>query len=129
MSLSVLLVDDSSTIRAVITKTLGLTGIEISEIREAGNGQEALDVLEENWVDVIFADINMPVMNGVEMIEKLYDDDILSKIPIVVVSTEGSQKRVADLRNKGVVTYIRKPFTPEAIKEALELVLELKKND
>lgn len=120
MALNILLVDDSATVRAVIAKTLEITGVEISELYQAENGKEALDVLADNWVDLVFADINMPVMDGVEMIEKMYEDGLLKTIPVVIVSTEGSATRVEQLKSKGVSAYIRKPFTPEVLREVME---------
>ncbi len=113
MSLNILLVDDSETIRAVMEKTLHIAEIPVSNVYHAGNGREALDILAEEWVDLVFADINMPVMNGVEMIEKMCEDGLMKTIPVVVVSTEGSQTRIESLKNKGITAYIRKPFKPE----------------
>ncbi len=120
MALNILIVDDSGTVRAVIKKTLGISGIPINELYEAGNGKEAIDVLADAWVDLILADLNMPIMGGVEMIEKLSEDGILKKIPIIVISTEGSQTRIEELKSKGVRAFIRKPFTPEIIKNVIE---------
>lgn len=120
MALNILLVDDSATVRAVIAKTLKITGVEISELYQAENGKEALDILADNWVDLVFADINMPVMDGVEMIEKMYEDGLLKTIPVVIVSTEGSATRVEQLKSRGVSAYIRKPFTPEVLRKVMD---------
>lgn len=124
MAYNILLVDDSETVRAIISKTLQLAGITTGRIFEAGNGQEALDLLGREWIDLVFADINMPVMSGVEMIEKMYQDGLLQTVPVVIVSTEGSKTRIDELKAKGVRAYIRKPFTPEAIRKVVEEVLE-----
>jgi len=88
MSLNILIVDDSETARAVISKTLKLADVPINEILQAANGKEALEILGDQWVDLIFADINMPIMGGVEMIERLAEDGILKTIPVIIVSTE-----------------------------------------
>ena len=117
MAYNVLIVDDSSTARSVIGKTLTISGVDLGQIYYACNGQEALDLLRQNWVDIVFADINMPVMNGIEMISKMETDGLLKSIPVVVVSTEGSATRIDDLRSKGIKGYIRKPFSPEKIKK------------
>ncbi|HOQ32985.1 MAG TPA: response regulator [Candidatus Hydrogenedens sp.] len=122
MSINILIVDDSSTVRAIIEKTLRISGIEIGNILHAGNGNEALEVLRKNWVDLVITDINMPVMNGVELINKMSQDELLKTIPIAIVSTEGSQTRVEELKSKGVKAYLRKPFTPESLKK---LVIDL----
>lgn len=123
MALNVLIVDDSEIVRKVIIKTLGLAGVPLNEVYEAANGQEALDVLGAHWVDLVFSDLSMPVMGGVEMLERMNRDDILKTTPVIVVSTEGSTTRIDDLKSKGVRAYIRKPFTPEQIREVVKNVV------
>lgn len=129
MSLNVLLVDDSKTARSVIAKTLQMAAVPVSELYEATNGREALDMLAEKWVDLVFADINMPVMDGIEMIEKMCDDGLLKTIPVIIVSTEGSSARIEQLKSKGVNAYIRKPFTPELIKGVVDDILGVQNAD
>lgn len=124
MAYNILLVDDSETVRAIISKTLHLAGVETGKILEAANGRDALALLESEWIDLVFADINMPVMGGVEMIDKMHQDGLLKTVPVVIVSTEGSRARIDELMAKGVRAYIRKPFTPEAIRNVIEEVLE-----
>jgi two-component system chemotaxis response regulator CheY len=123
MSYRVLVVDDSSIVRKVMAKTLGLTGLPIDQIFEAGNGREAIDSLKQNWVDLVFLDINMPVMNGVEFMEHVRADDTLKHTPVVVVSTEGSKERKDRLKALGVSEYLRKPVTPEALCAVVNTVL------
>ncbi len=123
MALNILVVDDSETVRSILLKTLKLSGIELNDPLQASNGREALAVLRENWVDLVLTDINMPDMGGVELVERMMDDDVLKAIPVVVVSTEGSATRIEDLKAKGVRAYVRKPFTPEQIREVLDEVL------
>jgi len=120
MSFNILLVDDSKTVRAVISKTLELAGVPVNKLYEVSNGKEALDILANNWVDIVFTDINMPVMTGIEMIEKMSENDLLKNIPVVIISTEGSRTRIEMLKSKGISDYIRKPFTPEQIKKAVD---------
>ncbi|MCC6581155.1 MAG: response regulator [Phycisphaeraceae bacterium] len=120
MALNILLVDDSDTIRAVMEKTLRIAGVPIAAVHHASNGRDALKVIADNWIDLIFADINMPVMNGVEMIEKMSEDGLMKTIPVVVVSTEGSRTRIEQLKDKGIVAYIRKPFHPEQFRGIVE---------
>ena len=123
MAYNILLVDDSETIRAVMAKTLDIAGVPINIIYEAENGKEALAILGEHWIDITFADINMPVMNGMEMVERMCGDGVLKTIPVIIVSTEGSHTRIEELRSKGVRGYVRKPFTPEIIREVVSNVL------
>ena len=118
MAVNILIVDDSGVMRSMIAKTINLSGLALGEIHQAGNGQEGLDLLKQNWIDLVIADINMPVMNGEEMINHMMADPDLQDIPIVVVSTEGSKTRVERLQEKGI-RFIHKPFTPEAIRDTI----------
>ena len=123
MSFNILIVDDSRTIRSVIKKTLLIAGVPTGELFEASNGMEGLQIMKNNWVDLCFADINMPVMNGIEMIEKMLEDHMLEKLPVVIVSTEGSKTRIEELFRKGVRAYLRKPITPEIVRNVVKEVL------
>jgi len=123
MAFNILIVDDSKTIRSVIKKTLEIANIPISEIYEATNGKEALSLLQSQWIDLVFADINMPIMSGIEMIERMSNDQMLDKIPVIIVSTEGSKTRIEDLFKLGVKAYIRKPITPEMVRNVVKDVM------
>jgi len=123
MAYNILIVDDSRTIRAMIIKTLKLSDLNINEIYEAGNGKEALECLQDNWVDIVLSDLNMPVMTGIEMVDAMAKDGLLKEIPVVVISTDGSAARIEELKKKGVKEYIRKPFTPETISQIIDKVL------
>ncbi len=123
MSLNILIVDDSATVRAIIGKALRLAEVDLGELYEAGNGEEALALLADKWVDLVFADINMPVMGGIELVERMRADELHCKTPIIIVSTEGSSERIEQLKSKGVNGYIRKPFTPETIRNEMEEVI------
>lgn len=125
MALNILIVDDSEIVRAVIVKSLDLANVPVTEIFQASNGKAALEILGANWVDLVFADINMPIMNGVEMVERMSEDGMLKTIPVVIVSTEGSATRVDGLKAKGVRAYVRKPFKPEEIRAVIEQVIEV----
>jgi two-component system chemotaxis response regulator CheY len=120
MGLKVMVVDDSKIVREFMVKTLKLTGIEIENVYLATNGQEGLDVAREIRPDVIFLDINMPVMGGVEMVEKMDTEGLMDATSVVIVSTEGSEVRIEELKRHGVKDYVRKPFTPESIRDVLE---------
>lgn len=123
MAYNILVVDDSVIVRSVIKKTLDIAGVDVGELYEAGNGKEALAALQEKWVDLVLADINMPEMTGIEMVDKMAQDGLMKTVPVIMVSTEGSQTRVEELKSKGVRAYIRKPFTPEIIREVIDQVL------
>lgn len=123
MSFNVLIVDDSNSMRAVIRKIIGLSGFKMDQCYEAMNGREALDVLSGHWVDVIISDINMPELNGLEMLDRLKADSLLREIPVIVVSTEGSEERIEAVMDKGAKGFIKKPFLPEDIRKMLYEVI------
>jgi len=119
MGLNILVVDDSGVMRAMIIKTLKMCGVDIGEIFQAANGEEGLKQLEKNWVDVVLVDMNMPVMGGEEMIDRLRQNQVTRDIPVVVVSTESSQSRIEMLEKKSS-GFVHKPFNPEIIKGVID---------
>ena len=119
MAFNVLIVDDSSTMRAVIKKVIKVSGFNVGRFLEAGDGLEALNVLEKEWVDLVLSDINMPNMNGLELISRMHADEILQSIPVVMVTTESSDEKMKQSKELGAVGYIKKPFLPEDIKMTL----------
>ncbi len=123
MPYNILIVDDSETVRAVIAKTLDIIGVPRQSIYQAGDGREGLEILRKQKISLVFSDINMPVMNGVEMIAEIKKDPELKSVPIVVVSTEGSKTRIEELRAMGISDYLRKPFTPEQFKNIIDALL------
>jgi two-component system, chemotaxis family, chemotaxis protein CheY len=118
MSLNVLIVDDSAVMRQVILKTLRLSGLSLGEVHQAGNGAEGLAVIAEQWVDLVLVDINMPVMNGQEMIERLRGNSETAKLPVIVVSTDASNARVEMMQKHGA-EYVHKPFTAEELRDKI----------
>jgi two-component system chemotaxis response regulator CheY len=117
--MNILIVDDSVTVRSVVKKSLAMAKVEVEEVLEAANGQEALLALEKAPADLILADIHMPVMNGVELLGRLRADPRWKEIPVVIVSSDGSATRLELLRARGARGFLRKPFTPEALKETI----------
>ncbi|MBW2570466.1 MAG: response regulator [Deltaproteobacteria bacterium] len=128
MALNILVVDDSAVMRKMIIKTMGMCGIPIGEIKQAANGKEGLEELRKSWIDIIILDINMPEMNGEEMIDEMQEDPEIKDIPVVVVSTEGSSTRIKRLKEKGA-RFIQKPFTPEIIRDTIYEVTGVGKGD
>lgn len=115
MAINVLLVDDSKIVRSVLVKTLKLAQIDIGSIFEAADGVEGLAILGQEKIDFVLADINMPNMNGIEMIEKMKKSLKFRDVPVAVISTEGNKQRIDRLKELGIVDFIRKPFTPEQV--------------
>lgn len=120
-----LIVDDSSVMRKVVERSLRQAGLELSAVFEAGNGAEALDLLNAHRVDIILSDINMPVMDGLEFVRRLQTLKNLRAVPVVMITTEGSEHNVVQALSLGAKGYIRKPFTPDQVKENVLPVLGL----
>src|SRR4051812_44633807 len=108
MAFNLLIVDDSSTTRGIVRRTLGMTKLPLGEILEAKNGREGLELMRANWVDLVLADLNMPDMGGMEMIDAMSREPLLAAIPVVVVSSEGNQTVLDSLSAKGVRDVVRK---------------------
>jgi two-component system, chemotaxis family, chemotaxis protein CheY len=123
MAFNILIVDDSQVIRHMIARTIRMAGVPIGALVEAVNGEEALDAIGNNWIDLVLADINMPVMDGYTMIEKMQQDEIMKQVPVVVVSTEGSETKISKLKEHGVKAFLHKPFTPEMLRNVVSEVL------
>ena len=116
MHYRILIVDDSPLLRATARRAVLQAGAEPSQIREAGNGQEALALLREQPADVVLLDINMPVMDGFQFVEEKAKDPALAATKVALVTTEGNQKRLARMTEMGVQHYLRKPFEPEELR-------------
>jgi len=123
MACNVLIVDDSSSMRAIIRKIIKVSGFNIGELLEAADGKEAIKVLTDEWVDLVLTDINMPNMSGLELISEMKKDEMLKLIPVVMVTTEGSEKRIQESMKLGASGYIKKPFLPEEIKRTLSAIM------
>ena|SRR5258708_535331 len=123
MPFSVLIVDDSPVMRSFIRRVMTLSGFEVGECLEASNGEEALKQLESRSVDVILTDINMPKMNGEELLRRLDTDVRLKSVPTLVISTDATKARILKMLSLGAQGYMTKPFSPEALREELERVL------
>lgn len=123
MAIRVLIVDDSPAMRTFIIRVFKLSGLEIEECLQACNGQDALELLKDHSVDIILTDVNMPTMNGEEFLQNLYEDERLRTIPVLVVSTDGSEHRVQRMMSLSAKGYLRKPFSPEHLREKMEDLL------
>ncbi len=118
MNFDVLVVDDSAVMRTMISRTLSMTGIRLRRVHEASNGREALDILEQHWIDLALVDINMPVMNGEEFIRSVREDPVTRDLSIIVVSTESSESRIQRIQGAGA-RFVHKPFRVEILRKAI----------
>jgi two-component system chemotaxis response regulator CheY len=119
MPLDVLIVDDSAAIRKILHRVLVQAELELGSVVEANDGQEALNLLSTNSVGLILSDINMPNMDGIEMLSKIKANPAWKDLPIIMITTEGSQEKVMQALQLGASGYVRKPFTPDQIREKL----------
>ena len=119
MAFNVLIVDDSSSMRAIVKKIIKVSGFNVGEFLDASDGKEALKVLANEWVDIVLTDINMPNVNGMELMAEMKKDELLRSIPVVMITTEGGEKKMQEAMDLGASGYVKKPFLPEDIKRTL----------
>ncbi len=120
MSKSLMIVDDSATMRKIIMRTVRMSGLEFENTEEAGNGVEAIAKLSAKPVDIVLCDVNMPEMGGLEMVRKVRKElPACSSTKIIMVSTESSQELIDGVISDGANGYITKPFTPERFQEKI----------
>lgn len=117
--LDVLIVDDSAAIRKILQRVLRQADVPLGTVFEAGDGLEALEKLRKEKIGLVLSDINMPNMDGLEFLTKVKAEGIWKDLPIIMVSTEGSQNKVLEAVERGAAGYVRKPFTADQIKEKL----------
>jgi len=125
-SVRALIVDDSSVMRKIVERCVRQAGIDLSSVFQAGNGAEALAILAENKVELILCDINMPVMDGLEFVKKLSSVENAKGVPVIMITTEGSESHVVQALSAGARGYIRKPFTAEHVRDSVVPLLRVK---
>lgn len=112
-----LIVDDSSVMRKIVERSLRQAGLDLKEVYEAASGVEGLEVLRSRSVDLILSDINMPSMDGLEFLRQIRAQKLADGVPVVMITTESSEEHVKQAIEAGAQGYIRKPFTPDQVKE------------
>lgn len=122
MPKTVLVVDDSAMMRKIVIKNVREAGFEVNFV-EASDGSEGLEKFQAGGIDVILTDWNMPNMDGVTMVKEIRKLDPEKKIPIVMVTTEGSADKVKEAVMAGANNYLAKPFTPDRLREKLGKIL------
>ena len=123
MAYRVMIVDDSPSMRAFVRRVMDLSGFDVDTCLNAGNGAQGLALLEQQAVDIILTDINMPEMNGEEFLRRLEAHERYRAIPVVVISTDATENRIERMLQLGAKGYVSKPFSPEALRGELERVL------
>ncbi|MCH8124641.1 response regulator [candidate division KSB1 bacterium] len=115
MGFTVLVVDDSSVMRKIISKNLRQAGVKIDHLLEAGDGQEGLEQLEKWQCDIILSDINMPNMDGLEFVKEIRKKRQLDQCRIIMITTESGTDIMEEVMNAGANGYVVKPFSPDQI--------------
>ena len=123
MPRDVLIVDDSAAIRKILQRVLRQADVPIGQVFEAGDGEEALEMMKTQNIGLVMTDINMPNMDGIQLLTKVKAAEAWKNVPVVLVTTEGSQARVLEAAQLGAAGYVRKPFTADQIKEKLTPLL------
>jgi two-component system chemotaxis response regulator CheY len=121
--LDVLIVDDSAAIRKILQRVLRQTDLPLGEIHEAGDGTEAITILEKRSFGLVLSDINMPQMDGLQLLARIKEIAGMKSVPVIMITTEGGQGKVMEAVQLGAAGYVRKPFTAEQIKEKLAGIL------
>jgi two-component system chemotaxis response regulator CheY len=119
MLLDVLIVDDSAAIRKILHRVLVQAEVPLGKVHEASDGNEALERLKTDKVGLILSDINMPHMDGIEFLTRIKAQQEFKSVPVLMVTTEGSQAKVMQALELGAAGYVKKPFTADQIKEKL----------
>jgi two-component system chemotaxis response regulator CheY len=122
MPFTVLVVDDNRLMRGMVARAVGMSGLPVGKLLEAGDGAQALELLRREWIDLVLLDINMPVMDGEEFLRRLRADEALRSTLVVVVSTESSQPRISRLQELGA-GFIHKPFRAEELVAAVNALM------
>ncbi len=120
MGLDILIIDDSATARKAIRKSVGMAPLDIAGVHEAAGGEEAFDVLDAEEIDLILLDFHMDGMNGGEIVDRLIGDETTCQIPIIMISSDRSEDRINELKEKGVHDFIGKPFKPERLADVVK---------
>ncbi len=119
MAKDILIVDDSAAIRKILQRVLRQADVPMGDIYEAGDGVEALAALKDHKIGLVLSDINMPNMDGLQLLSQIRASAEHKELPVLMITTEGSQAKVMEAVNLGANGYVRKPFTADQIKEKL----------
>ena len=115
----ILIVDDSAMMRAMIKRVIKLADVSVDEVFEATNGAEALELLKQHDFQLLLTDINMPVMNGADMLREISLNERWRNLSRVIISTDGSTVRREEAEDLDVRCYLEKPFSPEVLRDVL----------
>ena len=123
MALDILIVDNSAAIRKILQRVLRQAEISVGSVYEAGDGVAALEILKAHPVGLVLSDINLPNMDGLELLGHIKANENWRKVPVIMITTEGGVGKVKEAVELGAAGYVRKPFTAEQIKEKLMAII------
>ena len=123
MALDLLIVNDSTAIRKILQRALQQAEVPVGNVYEACDGVEALAILKDKTVNLILSDINLPNMDGLQLLSELKSIEHLKKVPVIMIAAEGSQAKVLEAAQLGASGYLRKPFTPDQIKDKISALI------
>ncbi len=121
--LSVLIIDDSSVMRKIVERSLRQAGLKLDRVMEADNGADALNMVQGGAIDLIFSDINMPKMDGIEFLRQVRATEGAKAIPVLMITTDGTEPKVMEAISLGARGYIRKPFSSDQVRQQVAEVL------
>jgi two-component system, chemotaxis family, chemotaxis protein CheY len=121
--LSVLIIDDSSVMRKIVERSLRQAGLKLDRVMEADNGADALSMVQGGAIDLIFSDINMPKMDGIEFLRQVRATEGAKAIPVLMITTDGTEPKVLEAISLGARGYIRKPFSSDQVRQQVADVL------
>jgi len=123
VALDILIVDNSAAIRKILQRVLRQAEISVGSVYEAGDGVAALEILKAHPVGLVLSDINLPNMDGLELLGHIKANENWRKVPVIMITTEGGVGKVKEAVELGAAGYVRKPFTAEQIKEKLMAII------
>jgi len=118
----ILIVDDFATMRRAIRNLLEELGYSTKKMREAENGREAMEILDEAEIDLVVLDWNMPETPGIETLRWLRKHETRSQIPVLMVTAEATREQIVEAAEIGVNAYILKPFTADTLRKKLDFI-------
>jgi two-component system chemotaxis response regulator CheY len=124
MSYRFLILEDSITDRAQIKRAVRLSGLSAGVIQEASDVIEAIDLLTGHTADLVLASLDLPVASAAEMVGRLITEPSTRAVPVVIMSDDPNPLEIRRLLRRGARGYLRKPFTPDALREVASRILE-----
>jgi two-component system chemotaxis response regulator CheY len=117
MSKTVLIADGSTVMRRIIERSLHLAGLELQQVVEAANGNEALAAIEQHHPDIVLAEIKLEEVSGLDLLRRLRESEETRTLPFIFISSQAGESQVAEALSLGAQGFIRKPFTADQIKD------------